>query len=126
MGKIVQVRNNDPQKRGKFEPFAAVQHDGSYASARAALGMIGVHNLNLPPDDKAKDLDSIIDQLMDDTSNLHLPEIIENEQERLIPNRKLTLHVDSWVVLEVNPDNEWVEVVFYTDQQFKAKYEVVK
>ena len=126
MGKIVKATHSDREKRVRTEPFPAVQHDGSYAAARAVLGMIGVQNLNLSPDEKAKDVDALIDRMMDDNSNLHIPEILENEKEHLIPQRKLTLHVDSWVVLEVNPDNEWTEVVFYTDQQFKAKYEVVK
>ena len=88
--------------------------------------MIGVHNLDLPMEAKNVEVDEIIDSLMDDYSNLKLPEILENEAEHLIPTRKLTLHVDSWLVLEVNPDNEWTEVVFYTDQQFNSKYEVVK
>ena len=126
MGKIVKVTNKDITKRVKTEPFAAIQHDGSYATAGTVLQMIGIHNLGISPGDKKLSIDSLVDKLMDDTSNLHVPEIIENETERLISQRKLTLHVDSWVVLEVNPDTEWTEVVFYTDQQFKARYEVVK
>lgn len=126
MGKIVKAVNKDSEKRVKTEPFAAIQHDGSYTTAGVVLRMIGVQNLNLDPDEKKLPIDSLVDKLMDDTSNLHVPEILENEKEHLIPQRKLTLHVDSWMVLEVNPDNEWTEVVFYTDQQFKAKYEVVK
>lgn len=126
MARIVKVTNVDKEKRTKAEPFAALHYDGSYASARMALGMIGVHNLDLPMEAKNVEVDEIIDSLMDDYSNLKLPEILENEAEHLIPTRKLTLHVDSWLVLEVNPDNEWTEVVFYTDQQFNAKYEVVK
>lgn len=126
MGKIVKVTNVDPEKRTKFEPFAAIQHDGSYASARAVLGMIDVKNLNLYPEEKKMDIDQLIELLMDDYSNLRIPEVIENYDQKLIPQRKLTLHVDSWMVLEVNPENEWTEIVFYTDQQFKAKYEVVK
>lgn len=126
MGKIVKVTNVDPEKRTKFEPFAAIQHDGSYATARTILGMIGLDNLNLYPEEKKMDMDQLIELLMDDYSNLRIPEVIENYEHRLIPQRKLTLHVDSWMVFEVNPDNEWTEIVFYTDQQFKAKYEVVK
>lgn len=126
MARIVKVTHVDKEKRTKAEPFAALHYDGSYASARMALGMIGVHNLDLPANAKNMDMDGIIDSLMDDYSNLKLPEILENEAEHLIQSRKLTLHVDSWLVLEVNPDNEWTEVVFYPDQQFNAKYEVVK
>lgn len=126
MARIVKVTNVDKEKRTKAEPFAALHYDGSYASARMALGMIGVHNLDLPMEAKNVEVDEIIDSLMDDYSNLKLPEILENEAEHLIPTRKLTLHVDSWLVLEVNPDTEWTEVVFYPDQQFNAKYEVVK
>lgn len=126
MGKIVKVTNVDPEKRTKFEPFAAIQHDGSYATARTILGMIDLKNLNLYPEERKMDIDQLIELLMDDYSNLRIPEVLENEEQRLIPQRKLTLHVDSWMVFEVNPDNEWTEIVFYTDQQFNAKYEVVK
>lgn len=126
MGKIVKVTNVDPEKRTKFEPFAAIQHDGSYSTARTILGMIDLKNLNLYPEERKMDIDQLIELLMDDYSNLRIPEVLENEEQRLIPQRKLTLHVDSWMVFEVNPDNEWTEIVFYTDQQFKAKYEVVK
>jgi len=124
MARIVKAINKDASKRTKFEPFAAIHYDGSYSAASNVLGMVGVRNLNLTKDETALSMDDLVEKFMDDDSNLHLPEVLENEEERLIFNRKLTLHVDSWIVLEVNPDTEWTEIVFYTDQQFNSKYEV--
>lgn len=123
MACIVKAITKDPLKRTKFEPFAALHYDGSYNSAGIALGLIGVDNLAMPRADRNLTTDELIDKLMDDSSHLHLPEIMENEDKKLISSRALVLHVDSWIVLEVDPETEWTEIVFYTDNQFKAKYD---
>ena len=120
-GPIKQIFHKDEGKRTPHEPFAAIHYDGSFRFAENVLRMIGVNNMVLTAKQRKMDLYGLIEEFMDDSSNLHLPEVLQDNETGLYGCRALTLHVDSWIVLEVD-DAGKTEIVFYDDRQFNAKY----
>ena len=115
---IQKITHKDPSKRSKNEPFAGIKYNGSYNSAANVLAMIGINNLAV----KASAItDELIESLMDNDSNLTLPEIISNASEKIHGSRSMKLKVDWWLVMLVD-DGEYTEFVTMPDQEFKAHY----
>ena len=127
MAVIKKATRVDKDKQSPFEPFACIRYDGSYSCASTVLGMIGIDNLAFENPDVAKNgiTDELIDSLMDNNSNLHLPEINYNKEYKLSGSRALTLSVGSWVVMEIDRNNGFTEIVFYPDSYFRKIYKTV-
>jgi len=124
MGMIKKITRKNPDQRTPYEPFAAIKYNGSYQCASTVLGMIGLDNMDLT-NYTYTDTYELIDKLMDDNSNLRVPEILQNDETGLIPRRPMTLHVDSWMVLEVSDSGKHTEIVFYPESEFNSKFWLV-
>ena len=134
MGVFRKAVSKNPARRGTNEPYAAIRYDGSYGTAGQILSFIGLKRLSFEDGDCGKlaekviggenVLDRLLDKMMDNDSNLSLPEIVGSREERVYSSRPRVLRVDSWIMAFV--DNRGiVEFTILSNDEFLAHFQLV-